>query len=307
LYVGCALLCYALFSYDDEEKRVENWFNDAFRAMQFRESSVSERLRLALTYILTGFSRLLDRVYGPSLLSFQSAAASLSFCLGFGAVVMIFAASWHPELGWFYYQGTPLIAAFAGLAVSSPFLPGKVRQFVLIGLVFVAAVVFLRDDVSDLLLLLFVVPTTALDALGVALLRKLYRLATVAQTLRRVMAGALAATLMPFLMTVFFAYSDHFLYTAIDGAQPDWFRVYVTAGMVLFLPIATGMFFLVLLGSAFVLRFLAALVPRAIYSVIKFKVLEDRKPLIALGLAFVGLGSPIIGNILTSIAQSLRG
>jgi hypothetical protein len=105
---GLSLLCYAIFSYKDEEQRLANWIADAFEELKKRENTVSERIRLTLRALILGHCRIFDRTYRDFLLSKRAALVSFDLCVGFCTVWVVVVSSWHPLWGWFCWKYTPI-------------------------------------------------------------------------------------------------------------------------------------------------------------------------------------------------------
>lgn len=307
LVAGLTLLSYAVFSYKTEEENVANWFNDAFETLRRRDATISEKLRLALRSLVIGTARFLDRVYGPQLLSWRSLLASLSLCLAFAALFMIEVASWHPVWGRQYARETPLLVLFAIVALVAPFVPAPFRLRLLLLLPVIATAGLAIDTLKSTLLLLGVAVAALFDALGAAAMRFLLRASAMAPRLRASVLCLSVAITAPFFAVVGFAEFIRTVGGRDRETMNELINSYVASAIVLLLPLLITMFFAIVLLAAINMRILYAAAPRATYSVIKFKMLENRKPLVTIGLLLTAVGSPAVGEVLQSILKPLYG
>ena len=79
--LGSVLLLYVVFSYEDEEKKVQSWLEEAWVALDDKDKNASTRIRDFLQRIVKGILQILSRVYGGKIISLESFAAAYFFCV----------------------------------------------------------------------------------------------------------------------------------------------------------------------------------------------------------------------------------
>lgn len=302
--VGVLLIAFAAFSYEDEEQRVSNWLEEAWTFLADGAGEFGDRAVLFLKTLITGTITLLNRFYGKRTISLRSYLSSVCLCIAFGIIICLYLGM---EIS--YWTALPLAAAL--------FLTPLIRNrafYLLASLMFVAAiystyrffdgeesingVISGKDEVLTLSSALLV--ASIFDFLSVAVTRwalsrsmSASSLLGIVLYLLTVIINAVALLALPALFI--------FLRPFSGGEILTW--IYILSGM----SVLVALSFFIILAVSICLRLIAALLPRTLYMVIKFKLFENRKSTIGTGVFLIGIQFPQFSTMVERVSKALVG
>jgi hypothetical protein len=296
LIAGLCLIVYVLFSYEDEEKRVKSWIEDAWLSLEETDAKTSLRLNAALVVLSQAASSFLARVYGEKLLSVRAVLVPLALAMG-GLLALISLAMSAWMLSGVTFLGTKSPPDYGrALIMLAPFLFGCAifaGSFAhgLKGKLALGAGALLWLFFAVTAPQIFGVLTTlgfGFDTLSIALVRRLLRKAEQSTSLARtVFIMGLASVAVPFLLALI---GVGFAVAGMD-ADSTLENVEIVAACAMVAVLSTTLLFVVLLVCIAV-RVIIGVAPRVVYSISKFKLLENRKSTMAVAIALVGVWLP---------------
>lgn len=315
--LGLSLIFFVIFSYEDEERGLLRWLESKWLYLDGEEKSVSKWMNTALVKLARVTDQLLSRAYGEKLLSFKAINTPICITTGLaiGAAGLVILAGDDWEL--LHFSAMAVAIAIALIFICAPFTRIRYLAETLAALaVSVCAIITLvtvlspydarGDEVIDFLFLLAryavlisvcLLLAFVIDFLAIALIRNLFRVAATGDTLRKTFAIILCATFVaPGLV-----YGG---YKAMNLVQPFFQRQLESEflfilGYLNLVTLLTSFFFLAVSIGALATRIFYAVAPRALYSVIKLKIVENRK-------AMIGIGGMLIGVMFPSLAAALK-
>lgn len=319
--VGVTLISFVLLAYEDEEKRMASWLERAWIGAFEREERFAERADRFVRSVLEATTRLFRRAYGAKLLSLRAFEAVICFLLGSFFLMVGVVTLGEPT-------GEDWLISLAGIAIGVallvvPWLERPRWKHVLASFGVVAASLVLLNDGYVLYLAaydeidpgqtpsqqkfhLFIFAVMAAAIVGdyalVAMTRWLYSRAAASKSFVGMIVWAGLSTMAAPLL-LFAAYSLIFLgvfHVVVSGALIELF-----VKLFHLVALATSFAFVALCATSVALRLLYAVVPRAIYSATKFKVLEKRKTAAGLGTLLVTPAFPQSGAVLEALVKAI--
>ena len=314
--IGLTIVSYVVFSYEDEEKTLTNWFVKAWVSLDDKEKIVSERIASFLRALLSGLDRLLKRIYGEKVLSVRAFVTAISLCLGVSILALL--------LGMEYVDTTAprLLTAFT--LVLAPFVPwpkfsysltaeavfafayavsNVVAQFLSVELTIEGDEKYMLPMTMATTIMVFLALIVAAtgDFFVLTATRAQIHAASHEESLRRIVVRvATATTPLPlFLLIVIFVGG------LLDDEVPGLFEFISAIVYFALLPILTSVSFAVVLAVATVGRVLYALLPRTVYLAIKIKLMESRKSTAGIGVLLMSAAWPKLGALLERVTRTL--
>ena len=319
--LGLALVCHVVFSYENEEKKVLNWFEAAWTGLADSENKISARINRFLHTLLNGLNRLLAYVYGPPLFSSRAFLTAASLCSTI-------------TLQWTIVPETVMNVSLVALLIV--LLSGVYFGRFHWALYFTACVALLnyehtyQDALEDVLNLEERVPrfpneyavfhyevmrwmpiglviSSITDFFIVGIVRKTFQRASQAPTLpRTLLLIALGTIVAPTILVI--VVSPAFALESLGVNRQDARELGIVIVWPLLLNIfavITSLSFLVVLVVAILWRGLYAAMPRILYSVIKLRILENRKVAFGLGVLLIGMAFPDVVPTLGKVAKAV--
>ena len=302
--VGLTLVCYTLFSYEDTEKHVKNWFEEAWITVADGQSRISVRYNSFLGRLLDGLNNLFARVYGKFLVSFDAYLTSLSLCLCVGLPIIGEIALRAKGLDLLYlllasalFLGLPFIRnrrLFAIAFLTCITVASLITTYLYYETIYDASIVF--EFTGQWLLF------GTIDFIVVALIRRAFRVAEVSAKLWRtlfiVSLGSICGPI--FAAIVIIPYGISQLWDIANNLA----RFYGSIAYGAWAVIMSFSFVAVVIAALFA-RGLYAIAPRIIYLPIKLKLLENRKATISLGVFLLGIAFPVYREAIERIQKAL--
>jgi hypothetical protein len=309
--LGCTLITYILFSYEDEEKKMQSWLEEAWVSLSDYQRTASQRIKDFVQKVLEGILSILNRMYGPKKISFEAFLAAYSFCIAMnvGALTVMGAAeiNLHNLIGCILFFFTALFIPF--LRRRNVFLSIASLIFIVLELLMPLQWYYETSirRVHDENLILFniylglpiLLPTIA-ELFAIVILRKSFRKASEATTLFKTLSWfAIGVITSPFMAlictTIYSLVSPGGEVISLPGIFYIYWSIFVS-GLTLLISLV-----------AIVGRTIYALLPRVVYSVLKIKMLENRKGTVAIGALLLGVAFPGSGDILEKIGKGIFG
>lgn len=305
--VGLALLTYTLFSYEDEEKKLKNWLDEAWLKLYAIDNSFSKRLLTFLRVLLNGLNLVLAKLYGREVFSFRAFASSVCLCTGIAIALFLY----EDMLDFNIWIGIILVSGF----LLTPYLITGPMLYVVSALLLSVAAYLTFDsfdgrdtpigrlDGMEWLRQfgLAVALASVVDFLSISSSRKLLLLATDTDVLRKCLAYIALTIAAPIAFIVFQIVVSEYIENEELSTAVGFLFMFNLAALLL-----SAAFFIVLFASV-VTRIMAAILPRAIYATVKLKLFENRKSCLGLGILFIGLQFPQATGIMERIAKVLTG
>lgn len=300
--VGMLLVGYAMFTYEDEEKRFKNWFEIAWMAAADREKTASARVNAFLHQLLNGLNGLLARIYGESPYSIRALLVCLCVSAGLSSLLILPSGRLHQEVQLFAGAVTLLV----------PFIRAKKLFFIGAGVALVAfffineaAMISRRASPYITAQLNFIaVPIAGIfDSLATGAVRKAFiagaRASRLLSTIAFSVLGTLLSPIIIFFAAAFTSAVDE--YVLGEGLDIEILRVLTFNSIAL----VTSFSLLLLISFSILWRIVWAALPRALYAVIKLKLLDNRKATTTVGIAIMGSVMPGVGSALGKITAML--
>jgi hypothetical protein len=315
LVAGLCLLAYVLFSYEDEEKRVKSWIDDAWRSLEETDAKTSQRLNAALVVMSQAASSVLARIYGQALISVRAFLVPVTLGMGGIAILMslvmiffmvsgetIFGPRRPPDYVAAVLWGIPMLVGC--LAIAGSFMSGRKSQAALaVGGMAWVSLCGLAATGEGWSFIGVTAVGFSFDALSIALVRRMLRRVEQSTAVgRTILLLGLAGVTVPLLMAVI----GFGLSMAGQNMDDTVSFVEMLALCAIVAVLSTTLLFLVLL-VCIVLRVIVGVAPRLVYVVSKFKLLENRKSAIAVGIALVGVWTPQVIAPLEKWAKVIGG
>lgn len=300
---GVLLLFYTLFSYEDEDKKlnkkINNWFVDAWVSLEDSNESSAQRIAAFLRKLLGGLNNLFARLYGERLVSLRSIAVGACYVTA-GFAIWNWMTEEEPTIS------THLRSIFfIAIPISAPIFRRNWPSYiigVLSTLTFTATMIVSpvkHNYISAILVLAVMI----FDGLLIALIRNCFLRAAVAPTLRGVLLLILTGTAVAPLYLL--AVSSVGLIEPERGMNVGENLLFGIQRIAAFnaVPTLTSLSFLVILVVGVQFRIAYALLPRFIYIPLKFKLLDNRKTTMGLAIALMGVSIPGAVGIMEKAAK----
>ena len=304
--VGLSLFLYVMLSYEDEERRAANWITAAWSVLYEFDKGVSVRLRKFLQAILRGADNIYSLPYGNRLISTQGLVTSASF----STALALYISEWHGrEVVW-----VPILF----IIVLSPFIRRRslsytisafgIATFALILLINIKETYTHTWRISGALMDIGTpLALAVIDFLAIAAMRKLFRLAAYTSSLIATILAIAAAVLCGLAITVclanmaIYAQGQLGLIFSLDGHSTLLTTLVV---FTIFIAVQSLVFLFAILMVGFG-RSIIAVAPRALYSLIKLKIVENRKTTAGIGVALIGLAMPQASTAFETVVKLL--
>ena len=304
--LGLILSGYVLFSYEDTEKRMQNWFDKAWVSLADAQLTISSRINSFLQIILSGLNSIFVRMYGTKLISLKSFIVSLLLCLSLG-VIIIGVIAFQAQGYWLAANVIlGILLFFIPLITSERFLvPGFFGGIAVIAAV--DAYLYFETDyvIYASIAFDFFGPWLifgVIDSLAVATVRKLFTFAELSSNLRRtllfmslgIFCGPLyiAAIIVPYGEREYWDIPNNLALFYGSLAYGAW-------------AFLTSFSIVLVVVSALLGRIFYVIAPRVIYAPIKLKLLENRKLMFSIGTALLGSAFPEYRQILEKLTKYL--
>ncbi|UTY58999.1 hypothetical protein [Massilia sp. erpn] len=325
MLLGLILLSYAIFSYEDEERRVQVWFDDALvRTWIYLEDSsrkVSGKLYLILKQLLGYTNRIFDEIFGYCLFSRRTLVTTAALA---SAVAIVYIPQGSSLPAW-----QRLVLVFSIILVL--FLKNKqtatIAQLILLALLATAYVFqavasdqaepFFSKEVEELIgrmpgILFGLILGFTQAFLSIALFRKIFRIAAQQPRLMLAVIYQTAPAILAPLLSIALFFLIRISAWAVGhsgwGSLHQVLQFIVASDLILdlsMLQIFSSIPVVVLSIAASTGALTSAILPRSIYSAIKLRSLSNRKSIVALGIGLVVFGSQPLGMFLKSIISAL--
>jgi len=323
-FAGMMILTFILFSYEDEESGLQNWFVIAWTALSNKEKAASDRYNSFLHKLVNGVNRILDIAYGQATVSYRAFLASYAFCV----ILTCLLNSTVGSLLDFHNPNTIIeLVTFAVTIILWIYLKTRTARVLLtiellvlttarasllsLGSASFGERFFEYPDFIDLAQIIVIFPTFS-EFISITLLRVLFRKAAASQRLRRTLTlcicGALTvpttAISLMFLFSQILEHLDKIFIALKFNPLEDMFRFGELYGLWTSIVL---IFFALVATVATVGRLIQAILPRIVYSVIKVKLLESRKGMAGLSSLLIGSAFPQTGDMIEKIAKHWFG
>lgn len=293
--LGLSLLCYVLLSYEDEERGVTTWISSAGAALRDLDKNLSVRLRDFMQFTLKGLDFIYSLAYGTTLLSNRAYLSSLSFATALACYV----SEWHGALlAWL-----PILL----LLVISPFIRPRILSYTttLAGvLAFMCIVIFDIKETyprtwvaENRVLIVWVVAAPLIlgliDFFVVAAMRRIFRGAQQYTSLLSLVAVIAATAIIAPIIVIIIGDSAIYIerkfdFFALDRDSSILQLFLILSGFIA----AQSSLFLLALTMVVISRLMIAFAPRALNSILKLKILENRKTTAGIAASLIGVAFP---------------
>lgn len=308
--VGLLLLAYVLFSYETEEKRVSSWLDDAWIYVSDKETTLAFRILGFLRALTSALSNLLDRLYDTKVLSVRAYLSSVCLCAGFAIIVCL-----YMEIDVDFW----LSLVLATCLLCTTLIKDR-RIFYLIATLSIAISAYATwryfeghdslngpmrgaDELATLGWALLA--ASAFDFLCVSVTRRALSISAKTASLAKLLLQLLiivltSAVILSSPLGVIYV-SLHYFEVLISSTIPIW--IYIFSAMSIL--VVTSIFLMFFL--AVFVRLLVGLLPRTLYTTIKFKLLNNRKSTIGMSMFLIGLQFPQASMWMERVAKIVVG
>jgi hypothetical protein len=304
--VGLTLVCYTLFSYEDAEKNVQNWFEKAWVALADEQTRISLRINSFLRRLLSGLDYVFSRIYGERLFSVEAYFASLSLCLSVGLLIITEISSQAEGIELFYVVATSALffilpfmrnrRAFTAIFVSIILIGGTVTTFLYLKTVYVIPAMMVFGFTGPWLLF------GTIDFAAIITIRKAFRVAELSDKLLTTLAilclGIVCGPLYIGLIVV-----PYGIYEYWD--IPNNFEIFYGSIAYGAWSLLMSLSIVAVVAAAAFGRLFYAIAPRVIYLPIKLKLVNNRKATVALGVFLIGIAFPEYREAIDKIEKLL--
>ena len=312
LSLGCILLGFSLFAYEDEENRVRNWLEDIWLSLSCLETSVHGRLLNGLRTVAKATAWVFAKLYGEKIVAVRAYITSTSLCTGVG----LFIYGLNPLSSWlrseisFLLPG--LIMLISVLCFGAPVIRKHAISYALTAssICAVLVVLYFLDNNNGLWLSADLIPflgmvggSSVLDFCAISTTR--WAMRTAAQT--NSLTGAIACFAVCLLAGLFVFVAPYYGTDAVMKWFPSPYEMNIIAGVREFnlLAFVVCFAFLAIAVLSAACRIVLMLVPRMWYPAIKLRITENRRAVAATGVALIGVSYPEIFEKLKALVEAL--
>lgn len=347
--LGGVLLCYVLFSHEDEEKKVKSWLDEAWVALDDKNKEAPARIRGFLQRLCIGVLLVLRRIYGSKMLSLSAFLSAYLFCVVF-ATCAWFIYLLSSDLGDTAYQAAQAARILVPLLPAAYLLLIKHRKRRnILAIIFLAACslapeCMLRNShsvdelfverspaLSETLRILEFLQYSAgeyslapaiAEFISIAITRYLLTCAKNSSGLLPMTALVAVASIAPLFFALavdyVFSFSSRSLFLVLHypiGGGIDLVNhgfqqmdIQSVPGTYYSMWAATLFCALFAVGIFSIIgRLIYFILPRVTYSLIKHKVLENRKASLAIAVVLLGVAMPKTTEIIEKLAKGIVG